>query len=302
MKDQRGVIIIFTLVIMSLLLSTALAFSILILADLKQANLIDNAIIAYYAADAGLEQSLYWLRKTDLESVESLISSAGSGDLSFTVSGQDFSVANWNINQSADYETRFFRQRLFNGQSVKLYFLGRSGDTPSNPTEKISLDWYKGIKDDNTTSNIRLKITFTQLNPQTKSNNVVVYYVDQSPRPLFTDSATNGQYVFDFKDEVMPDCSDNCSGRYDYVVEITAVGGDLTTTDDDFIDRVSVMAYDGADPANIVEDGITNLTIRSQGFKADSQQEIIAHLPPRDPMSGILGFVLFSEEDIAKGY
>ncbi|HNW09430.1 MAG TPA: hypothetical protein PK619_02155 [bacterium] len=292
MKNQQGVIIIFTLVIMSLLLSTALAFSVLILADLRQANLIDNAIIAYYAADAGLEQSLYWLRKTDLERVTTLKQSVGSGDLALAGS-------HWNIEQSVDYETRFFRQRLFNGQSVKLYFLGRAGDSRSNPTEKISLEWYKGIKDDSTPSNIRLKITFTQLNPQTKEDNVVVYYVDQSPQPLFTDSSGGEQYVFDFKDEVVANCQGGCPGPYDYVVEITAVGGELASNAD-FIDRISVMAYNDDDV--VVKEGITNLTIRSQGTKAGSQQEIIAHLPPRDPLSGILGFVLFSEQDIAKGY
>lgn len=289
-KNQHGVVLVFTLVMMSLLLSAALVFGYMIISDLKQANQVDESIIAYYAADAGLEQSLYRLRKGDFEDASSLLLVSPSGALSWSDSA-------WNISASTDYEKRFLRQRLYSGQGIKLYFLGRNGTPRTNLAEKIGVVWYKGIKDDLSFSNIRLKATFTQLNPQVNDENILVYYTDQSPAPLFSDYNATGQPdEFDFLDSTINGCASGCDGPYDYVVELTALGSE----DDDFIDSIAVTAYDGDD--NIVDEGITNLTIKSQGQKGDSFQEIIAHLPPRDPVSGLLGFVLFSEQDIEKGY
>lgn len=301
MNNEKGIILIITMMIMSVLLSTAVGFGIFIISDIRQASEIDSSVVAYYSAEAGLERSLFLLRKeNDAQIINSTVNlinieSAKNGTM-------DNNNAIWSIENSYDYESNFFRQRLYGGQSVKLHFLNRDN---GNDTESIGIFWYKGRKIDGSTSDAKLQIIFTQLEPQIDGNGVVVYFTDQSPDPLFSDSTLDSpplkQFFYNFLDEEVEGCiSPNCgSPPYDYVVEIRALG----LTSDDYIDSLSVIAYDGDNGAgNIVGDGIINITLKSSGEYNLAHQEIVAHIPPRDPVSGLLGFVLFGEEDITKSY
>ena len=63
--NQKGVVLVYTLGVMSMLLAVALVFSNVMMSDLNQAKSIDNSVMAYYAADSGLEKSLFYLRQAD---------------------------------------------------------------------------------------------------------------------------------------------------------------------------------------------------------------------------------------------
>ena len=316
--DQRGIVLIVTLIILSVLLSTALGFGIFIFSDIRQAQAIDNSILAYYAADAGLERSLFLFRQNDVQWVGSPEQPGTLLDVLGTADATLKNNAQWNVANSHDYEETFFRQRLNSGQSVKLYFLNRASEPRLNQADKIAVEWYKGKKASGVASDVKMQLSFTQLNPELKydaavdDSPIVVYYTDFSPEQEISDYlVTQSPQVYSFLDETVPYCYPEGSGcsrdYYDYVVEIKALGLDSVSeepppeeNDGNYIDSLKVTAYDENNQRVI--DGITNITIRSVGTYRRAEQEIIANIPPRDPVSGLLGFVLFSEEDITKGY
>ncbi|MFH1668286.1 MAG: hypothetical protein ABH884_04690 [Candidatus Komeilibacteria bacterium] len=286
--NQQGIILVISLVIMAILISIAIGFSIFILSDLRQAAEIDNSVIAYYSADSGIERTLYLFRHVDKDRIADLSEDDKSGDVDGEV-GDD-----WSIEESDDFEPVFFRQRLLNGQSVKLYFLGRKAGT--NSSKSIKIEWFKGL------NSPRLQVIFTQLTPDIDSSGALVYYTDINKVEI-SDTAFEGNSVcFDFKDEDLDGVS--LSSPSDYVVELRAIGSGGA-----FIDNLSVTAHDetaGIGDCNEIgsynPEAITNITIKSVGTHNNASQIVYAQIPPLDPLSNILGFVLFSQEDITKGY
>ena len=297
-RNQQGIILILTLIIMALLFAISISFAVFIISDIRQARSIDDSLVAYYGADAGMERTLFLFRRLDKELVGTfngtyntgvygtdkiLASTDKSGNL-----GTD--GATWSIVSSTDYEYPVFRQRIQNGQSVKLYFLNRT----SSSVKSIGIAWYKGVYNGMTTTP-KLGLTFTQLNGQDKDG-AFIYYNDMDESLIEDSSSATSQDCFSFKDlsvNQMP-----LDYNPDYVVAFKCLGNDSH----DFIDNLTVKAYDTPNcvSSSLNRRAINNITIKSDGFFSKARQEIVAHIPPRDPVSGLLGFVLFSEQDITK--
>ena len=290
MKNQRGVILILTMVMMAVLLATAVSFAVFIISDIRQAGKIDNTVVAYYAADSGIERSLYILRQSD----EVDWVNTGATPTLFDVIGTSGinmdNGAGWNISNSTDYEQRFFRSRLKSGQAVKAYFLNRT------TASSISINWSKSSDQ----PGARLQTIFTQLTPQSYEDDgqtIVVYNTDKNVIKINNNSPNDCEQ---FADSGIDGNNSGNNPPYDYVVEIRALG--TAGSGNNFVvDDLRILAYDtddcSGDP-NI--EAITNITLSSVGEFNGTRQEIVAHIPPRDPISGLLGFVLFSEEDITK--
>jgi Tfp pilus assembly protein PilX len=62
-QDERGTILLFALMIMSSVIVTVSGMTAVILSALQQARAVDNAIVAYYAAESGVEDAVYTLRR-----------------------------------------------------------------------------------------------------------------------------------------------------------------------------------------------------------------------------------------------
>ncbi|MFA6227822.1 MAG: hypothetical protein WC668_01405 [Patescibacteria group bacterium] len=296
-QDERGVIIVFTLILLGVLLSVALSFFYFILLDIKKARAIDNSTVAYYAADAGVERSLYIIKKQEAASSTSALriiynqSTAGGDGI--------FSLANgseWDVNESSDFEKNFFRQRLVNGESVKLYFLNRQGQ--GGDPKSFGLRWFRSLA---ASPNSKMQVAINQLMPQFYQNDqtlqTLVYYAEDNSI-VTEDSSGAVAFCYNFRDCNIN--SDNCEtalpNPVDYVVELKALG-EIETDD---VDHLSVMAYSDADCQTTSTYGVTNLTLKSRGVFNNNRQIIVAHIPPLDPLSGLFGFVLFSENDITK--
>lgn len=282
-KENSGMILVLTLVMTSVFLSIALGFSVLIISDLNKARAIDNSIVAYYSAESGLEESLFILRKTEIDSVKKLKEKRTN-----KIRLPDIENATWDINQSTDYEEYFLRQRLRPGQSAKFFILNRK----ETQVKSFTLKWEK-----NATSTAGLQVSLTQLSPGTDSNNNLVFFTDTSEVEL----ATGIVRCYDFKNLNLAGISHSL--MVDYLVEIKVLGSDYNL---DAVDRLEVKAYNNScssridDGGDLNKEGITNLTIKSTGIFGRSSQTITAYLPPKDLPSSLVGFVLFSDQDITK--
>jgi hypothetical protein len=290
--DNSGMILVLTMMMIAVFLSIALGFSVLIISDINKARAIDNSIVAYYAADSGLEESLYLFRKQGITSAEEL--------RSIRLADQPLSSAqaSWNIENSTDYEEYFLRQRLVSGRSVKFFILNRQ---EPEAIKSVALEWYRGNKEGNTAS---LQVSLTQLTPQEDAEATLVFYTDESRVELSDSSPTQNNddpsiFCYNLKNR---DLNGNLlSVLSDYLVEVKVLG----SGSDDIVERLTAQAYnvDCADARwrdNFNSEGISNLTIRSFGSYGRTAQALTAYLPPKSLPSSLAGFVLFSEEDIAK--
>lgn len=71
-KNREASTILISLLIMSAVLSSALYINVMSLRQMKQSNNIDNSIMAFYAAESGNEQAVYYIRKMEDLEVENL--------------------------------------------------------------------------------------------------------------------------------------------------------------------------------------------------------------------------------------
>jgi hypothetical protein len=291
--DNSGMILVLTLVMIAVFLSIALSFSVLIISDINKARLIDNSVVAYYAADSGIEESLYLFRKNSVTSTKQL--------RGIRVDDQelDQSKASWNIDQSADHEEYFLRQRLSRGQSSKFFILNRTEDSGFY-VKSISLEWYRGETEGN---NASLQVSLTQLKLQKKEEeDYLAFYTDKSQIEISDTLSMIDPVCYDLSD--LDINNDPHEPPVDYLVEIKVLG---SNNSDDIVDRLTVKAYNtscGTGPDDYLNSfnskGISNLTVKSVGSFGRATQVLTAHLPPRDLPSSLVGFVLFSDEDITK--
>lgn len=275
-----------TIVIMSILLATGLGFAVLVLSDLRQAQQIDNGIVAYYGANSGVEEGLYWLRKdienSDIATVTALKNIATTKPLD--------NKATWDINDSTDFQNIISRERLYNGQSLKFYILGRSNVSDPNNTGSIGIKWER----DAGYSTTQLQVVATQLEYQQADNGALIYYTDENKVLINPSSAEQGDCIALSDEDLIT--GEGSITKYNYVIEVRALG----ETENDVIKSLIIQAYDGDSCAIPNIRGITNISLVSTGRYRNSQQTITAYVPPRDPVSGLFGFVLFSQEDITK--
>ncbi len=77
-KNREGALLLMSLLVMAGLVSAGSSFAIITMQNLRQSSLIDNGIQAYYAAETGVEDALYEIRKNET----AIASMDGSGSLS----------------------------------------------------------------------------------------------------------------------------------------------------------------------------------------------------------------------------
>jgi hypothetical protein len=63
-KKERGTVLLMALIVMSSVVISSVGLGSLILSSLQQTRVIDNAIVAYYAAETGAEEALFLARRS----------------------------------------------------------------------------------------------------------------------------------------------------------------------------------------------------------------------------------------------
>ncbi|MBU1037034.1 pilus assembly PilX N-terminal domain-containing protein [Patescibacteria group bacterium] len=69
-KKESGAILILALLIMSVVITVSLGASLLVISETKQSRQLDQSVMAYYAAESGVERALYQVRKQDFDREE----------------------------------------------------------------------------------------------------------------------------------------------------------------------------------------------------------------------------------------
>jgi len=109
MRDQKGSVLLLALMIMSSVVIASVGMSSLILASLQQSRVLDNAAIAYYAAESGIEDALFSARRDEeLPTVESGIALSNDAAWDRTVEDKEWIIYPGTIVQDAVTEIALY--------------------------------------------------------------------------------------------------------------------------------------------------------------------------------------------------
>lgn len=64
-KKKRGSVLLLALLVMSTIMAASTGLATIVISEIQQSRSIDNAILAYYGAESGVEESLYKIRKEE---------------------------------------------------------------------------------------------------------------------------------------------------------------------------------------------------------------------------------------------
>ncbi len=135
-KNRQASTILVALLIMSVVLSSALYINVMSLRQMRQSNNTDNSIIAFYVAESGNEQAVYYIRNMeDLDIAELQTGGVISGPENLVIRTVSDELANINIGLKKD---EFYQIDVFDQEDVSL---GSDLDT-------LSIEWDSNCGDD----------------------------------------------------------------------------------------------------------------------------------------------------------
>lgn len=306
MRHPRGVVSLLALIIVTTVTATAVGSAAIIINELRQTQSLDQAIIAVYAAEAGLEDSLAIVKyqrdhneRLD-ETVELLSCSPLDGDYPSCVNSRQSilagaSTANWY--RAASNEDRFLVPELASDKTAHLDIFNPDESDLGSGIESLRIEWADECPGHSTNGFSWLEITMLtwegaviQFDPSTQH----VYKLAQPCN--ITENRCEDIVLNDVNGgDIEPDQVYRFSFR-----ALSPVPGDGGRSCS--VKNLSVTAY--AEPDAPSEGTVVELpariTVKSTGLYGRSQQALSASIPWRAPVSGLLNFVLFSEDEIEK--
>lgn len=290
-QKQSGMVLILAILIIGAVIGTVSLFSNLIIRNIQQSRLIDNSIQAYYLAESGSEKALHQVRRrqgvidcSDIDGSPTAFCQANgfcSNDNEVPcVSENKGTLAvsnNWKVATSTELATNFL---LAPGESFQIDLFNPVKSYLSN-VDIVELD-------SSTFDNMLLLAEFTNitniLDIASQANcisqpPVVKDFIslDISGIPTAIDGIKGVS--------ILEECS--YSLRLDYLVDTNSENPEV----------VIVTVADGTGnqipiPGRIIID--------AEAEFGDSSQRVRVRTPIRPPVSGLLDFVVFSEERIIK--
>lgn len=289
---QRGVITLLTLMLMAVITSLAVTASVLMVNELRQTETIGQGIVANYAAEAGMEDSLYTIATSRVTTGSTLVGTLTS--LNTPGTGDLHDGKTWL--RTANNETSYAVARLTRDQTATLDFY--DPDTPSarSNLQSIIVQWTNNCSD----NTISLETTMLEY-PTGFAFTDVTPVVYKDVKACNYDSNQRACTFGGSKDFVFTSIAghqiDPTKGYRFTFRELTPTNILQTCA----IEDVHVVGYDNANPyaGNIVPIP-AHLIIKSTGSFGVTKQAITASVPWKAPVTGLASFVLFSEENITK--
>lgn len=131
-KNQKASTILISLLIMSVVLSSTLYVNVISLRQMRQSNNVDNSIIAFYAAESGNEQAIYYIRKTEDLDVGDLTiggSISGPDNLIQRTVTDELTIINIGLKKNEFYQIDIFDQEDISlGSDLSAMFIEWDSD------------------------------------------------------------------------------------------------------------------------------------------------------------------------------
>ena len=263
-SPPSGVVLLLSLLVLAAMLTTTLTVGTLVVRELKTTGTSDRGLIAYYAAESGLEQGLYLLRqeRPAHDSITATLDKPYANKISLADSKADWwrtssvteSQLNLTLRSNEVVQLDLFEPTNSLSNVALIGGLKINWDAPPSGAEWLEVSW-SGWRNDNPVPNFG------------------------AGRQLFS-SSTVKPVIMAFD-----------TGNYaNFRVRLKALFADVP--------NLVVEALDGDD--NHV-DLPARITITATGQLADTRQALAVTVPEFAPQASPFDFTIFSECPIVKG-
>lgn len=264
-RKQSGSVLLLALLVMSTIMAASVGLASIVISEIRQSRSIDNAILAYYGAESGVEESLYKIRKEGKPIDDLVVEKELSNGVEWYIESDDISNMVNKISVPELKKDRFIEIDIYNPDSeertdikyLELILLEK-------PLEKADFEiswfgWEGGILSD-------YKTIFRNFS-------------------LFNLDEEDGFYKYRI------DLAEPSGAQFAYRIKIKALYNN--------INFLEIKAYDGIDGEQVDIPARIQATVR--GEYRGSRQSIDFEMPRQSPLGGLFDFVLFSEKSILKG-
>jgi len=271
---RRGSVLLLALLVMSGVLIVGASLGTISVLNLRQARVIDDAVIAFAAAESGAEQTLYQLRRVGASSAT--LNASPDHDDSVVDSGVPMgNGARWSRTLESTETTIFAAIPKDRSYEVVLW-------DPEDPSEPAGVQSLVFTWDDLCGGTSGLEVLATGWDPGASGGfNPSVAFHGDSPALTFLHT---GSQVVDA--DFMPSLA--------YRVRLRAKTCDIF--------NLAITAYDDDVPSNGAQVPIpSRLAVESVGTFGTARQAMELKLPRLQPLSGAFDFVIFSQCSLLKG-
>ncbi|MBI5037299.1 MAG: pilus assembly PilX N-terminal domain-containing protein [Candidatus Kerfeldbacteria bacterium] len=276
--QPQGIVLVYVLLITFLITAIAITVSVVIINELKLTTTAADSVLAYYAAESGIERGLHTLKRMRINGSNTL------ADAVTAIQGLSASLSN-NTNYdnagSSQQSSVIQNQLVYENQFVQAdYYDFENSLTLDLNSVAESIVVTNGGADPSTWA----EVSWIAWDEQGTLGESVAARKLIGPTDLANGWTINELDVFD-------DPLNNIVPR-GYRVRIKALFGNLS--------RVSVIPYDEPNGAGNVVDLPSLIQIKSVGERSALKQSLTATVPWKIPLYGLYDYVLFSEGELLK--
>ena len=261
---QRGNVLLLALFALSTILIGSLAISSLVIRDIRTGRVADQGHAAFYAAETGVERSLYALRR--LAAAPASQNCVGCETLS-NGTVYDRKVL---TGEPVYYATVLKKDDFI---ELNLFDLDNLANPPG--IESVSFNWQDACA--NCTS---IELSYTQW-PAGAS-------LTWPPGGSYAGTFWKKRYA---RSNGVPYLYATFAGTNNYRVRVRALDGDIS--------NLEIRAY-ANDAGTVPKDLPSRVFLTATGKYGAAQQALSVQMQRTAPLSGLFGFVIFSEESIVK--
>ncbi|MFA6304448.1 MAG: hypothetical protein WCV73_01270 [Patescibacteria group bacterium] len=262
---QSGSALLLAMLIMSSVVTASVATSRLVLNEVLQSVQLDKAVVAFYAAESGIERGLYQARKQDFDAaVFGQISSTLPNESSYQLVAKD----NENVLYASLLADESYQVDLFDPGSL-------NGLT--NSIKSLGISW-EGVGS-------WLEIKWTPWTTSGTLDTPKSVYISQVSSPYYLQLYNSTAYLYRVR-----------------IIARNAAATNIAITAYSNVDPVANCqapnpACQVVLPARIVLKSLGEYPV---GSLSASRQAILATMPQKSPLSGLYDYVLYSEAEIKK--
>jgi len=267
-KNNKGVTLLLSLVIMMSVVAVAIGLSMLIINLYQFSANLDHAYVAYYAAESGMETQLWRIKdgRNNEDPITSVIEAINGDDSNNNDNETLGSGAVWDTSQST-FSLAYLIDSLEQNKSTSFDVSG---------AHSLKLTW-----NDNCDSNSWVELGYVVRD----DNNLPSTDYNPQRKMIPCDGST-----------LCPEEDDRAQNLIgageDFTVTITPIACDIS--------NLEVKAFDDNEGTGNLINLSNRIYLKSVGRYRDSQIALAASIPYRLPPQGIFNFVLFSEQTIEK--
>lgn len=274
-KIEKGNVLLLALLVMAGIMTAALGIGAIILNEIRQARNIDFSTVAYYAAESGVEQALYKLRKEDAV----LTCPSGECDLNGFCSAGDKEPC---LRSSGDLSNQSSWTRTVTDKEWQIY-----GTIKKD--ESMQVDLYD--PEGGTAAGIEsIKIKWAPECVPPAASIIEVGYIGWDPGIGWLASS---EQRFKYSSLASPVINNGFASSKSYRLRIKALFCDAS--------NVTVTAWGSDNAADPPKEIPGRIILTSTGEYGTLRQAVRMNMPRKSPMSGLYDYVLFSECSLVKG-